>query len=73
MRQFLVLGYETNSTQDTGKVLHIGGDADKALKAVSNPGTGLVRSEMYELAIPMKRKHFDPQCAQKAKAKRGKE
>jgi len=56
MRQFIVLGYTSNSTRDPGECLYLGTDRGEAMATVNAPGEH-ARRELYDLAAPQIRRH----------------
>ena len=59
MRQFVILGYKTNSNSEQGELVALEQSRSEALKAVEDPSGGYVRKELFELAVPHKKKHFE--------------
>lgn len=66
MRQFIVLGYASNSDKVLGQPLYLGADRSAGI-AEANAPTGHTRKELYELAVPQIRRHFDATPAKKTK------
>lgn len=62
MRQYLVLGFTSNSVSEPGKYLYLGTDRGAALLVANKPGRE-VRRELYDLAHPHLRRHFAPAVA----------
>jgi len=60
MRKFIVLGFSTNSNKDPGELLYLGSDRGEALAVSGEETEGYCRKEVYELAIPMVRRSFEP-------------
>ena len=58
MRQFIVLGFPSNSRQDPGESLYLGGNRGDAIAAVNEPDDRFARKAMYELAQPHMSRHF---------------
>lgn len=58
MRQFIVLGFATNSKTDSGESLYLGSDRGQALEIAGEQTEQYCRKEIYELATPMVRRHF---------------
>jgi len=57
MRQYLVLGYPSNSTKDHGECLYLGSDRGEAMAMVNTAGEQ-ARRELYDLAAPQVRRHM---------------
>ena len=58
MRQYIVLGYPSNSVNDPGECLYLGADRGEAMAMVNAAGEQ-ARRELYDLASPQIRRHFD--------------
>jgi len=67
MRHFIVFGFSGNSKKETGEPIYIGTDRTKAVEVVNTGGDGFARCELYELAFPQIRRHFQVEKAVKAK------
>ena len=59
MRQFLVLGYKTTNVNEPGVIVHLGIKNSEAIGVVTAAGDGFARKELFELAVPRQRRHFD--------------
>ena len=59
MRQFLVLGYQTRNTNEPGVIVHLGSKNSEAIGVVTAVGDGFARKELFELAVPRQRRHFE--------------
>jgi hypothetical protein len=69
MRQFLVLGFKTNSGKETGEQVHLGADRGKAIEVTNKPDA-FTRKELFELATPHITRHFGkPEPKKPAKKK----
>ncbi|QQG66356.1 hypothetical protein [Desulfobulbus oligotrophicus] len=62
MRQFIVLGFLSNSANTPGECLYLGTDRGAAMETVNEQGE-YARRELYELATPQLRRHaaVDPE------------
>lgn len=58
MRQYIVLGFPSNSVTDPGECLYLGSDRGEAMAMVNTAG-GHPRRELYDLAAPQIRRHFE--------------
>jgi hypothetical protein len=58
MRKFIVLGFGSNSKDEPGKSIYIGTDHGEAIEAVNTQVKKYARQELYELAVPERRRHF---------------
>lgn len=58
MRQFIVLGYPSNSKADSGECLYLGSDRGAAMDVAKEQEEDYVRKSMFELAIPHLTRHF---------------
>ena len=67
MRQFLVLGFSSNSASESGQCLYLGTDRGEALRVVNGPGKE-VRRELYDLAHPHLRRNFAPEVGEQVVA-----
>lgn len=56
MRQFIVLGFLSNSATAPGECLYLGTDRGEAMEKVNAPGD-YARRELYDLATPQIRRH----------------
>lgn len=68
MRQYIVLGYTSNSVKDPGECLYLGSDRGEAMATVNTAGDH-ARRELYDLAHPQIRRHFDVDQAETAPTK----
>lgn len=59
MRQFIVLGYQTTNTNEPGVIVHLGNKNSVAIGVVTASGDGFARKELFELAVPRQRRHFE--------------
>ena len=64
MRQYLVLGFLSNSANAPGECLYLGTDRGAAMEKVNEPGE-YARRELYDLATPQIRRHsaVEPELA----------
>ncbi len=58
MRQYIVLGFPSNSVTDSGECLYLGSDRGEAMAMVNTAGEQ-ARRELYDLTAPQIRRHFD--------------
>jgi hypothetical protein len=70
MRQFIVLGFASNSKDDPGECLYLGSDRGEALTTVNTLGEH-ARRELYDLATPNVRRHADGKAPVAPRKKRG--
>jgi len=64
MRQYLVLGFPSNSAKAPGECLYLGTDRGAAMEKVNEQGD-YARRELYDLATPQIRRHsaVEPESA----------
>lgn len=72
MRQFLVLGYATNSNSEQGEQVHLGSDRGEAIAVTNEPDERFARKQLYELALPHMSRHFDREQVKTTKKKTSK-
>ena len=56
MRHYIVLGFTSQFSKDSGEPIYIGCEREKALKAVNTSSKEYVRRELYDLAVPVMRR-----------------
>lgn len=67
MRQFIVLGFSSNSKSEAGESLYLGGDRGEAIAVANKPEASYARKEVYELATPHLRRHFESEPTEEKK------
>ena len=58
MRQFIVLGFRSESNREDGEMMYLGSDRQKAMKVVQEDVNEFSRQSLFEVAIPQKTCRF---------------